>query len=377
MMINFNVPYIKEEDFQYIKDVLESKKVCGDYKYTKLVTQWFSDQGVGNLLLTTSGSSALDMSAILSGLQPEDEVILPSYTFVSTANAFLLQNAKIIFAEVDPRTMNIDLEDVKRKITSKTKVICPVHYAGTSCDMNELLNIAKESNIKIIEDAAQGVGSTYKGMPLGTIGDFGCYSFHETKNYAMGEGGAIISKNKQDLIRAEIVREKGTDRSLFMRGEVDKYTWRDIGSSFLPSELPVALLYSQLMKFQEIMNLRMNVWNKYHSGLKDLEDNGLLFRPFIPEYNQHNAHMYYIILPTGEIRDKLLKYLKENEIQAVFHYIPLHSSPMGQKLGYKAEDLPITEEYSARLLRLPMYAGLEEEKVEYIVDKIHKFFKEV
>lgn len=376
-MIDFNKPYITEEDYNYIQDALMSKKVCGDGKYTKLVTQWFSDHGVENLLLTTSGSSALDMSAILCNLNPGDEVILPSYTFVSTANAFLLQNAKIVFAEVDPRTMNIDLEDVKRKITSKTKVICPVHYAGTSCDMNELLNIAKESNIKIIEDAAQGVGSTYKGMPLGTIGDFGCYSFHETKNYAMGEGGAIISKNKEDLIRAEIVREKGTDRSLFMRGEVDKYTWRDIGSSFLPSELPVALLYSQLMKFDEIMNLRMNIWNKYHSGLKDLEDEGLLVRSFVPEYNQHNAHMYYVILPTGEIRDKLLKYLKENEIQAVFHYIPLHSSPMGQKLGYKAEDLPITEEYSARLLRLPMYAGLEEEKVEHIIDKIHKFFKEV
>lgn len=376
-MIDFNKPYITEDDYNYIHDALMSKKVCGDGKYTKLVTQWFFDQGVGNLLLTTSGSSALDMSAILSGLQPEDEVILPSYTFVSTANAFLLQNAKIVFAEVDPRTMNIDLEDVKRKITSKTKVICPVHYAGTSCDMDELSNIAKESNAKIIEDAAQGVGSTYKGMPLGTIGDFGCYSFHETKNYAMGEGGAIISKNKEDYTRAEIIREKGTDRSLFMRGEVDKYTWRDIGSSFLPSELPVALLYSQLMKFEEIMNLRMNIWNKYHDAFKNLEEQGKVIRPFIPEYNKHNAHMYYLILPTGDMRDKILKYLKENGIQAVFHYIPLHSSPMGQKLGYKVEDLPITEEYSKRLLRLPMYAGLEEEKVGFIIDKIYDFFKEV
>lgn len=377
-MINFNKPFIEEKDFEYIKDSFVNNKLCGDGKYTKLVGEWFEKNlNIKNLLLTTSCSSSLDMSAILCELKEEDEIILPSYTFVSTANAFLLRNVKLIFAEIDPKTMNISLEDVKNKITSKTKVICPVHYAGTSCDMDELIRIASKNNIKIVEDAAQAVGSFYKGKPLGTFGDYGCYSFHETKNYAMGEGGALIVKGEDNFLKAEMVREKGTDRSLFLKGMVDKYTWREMGSSYLPAELPVALLYSQLMKYDEIMTKRMYVWNTYHALFEELEKQGKIIRPFIPEYNEHNAHMYYLILPNMELRDKFIQKMKEHDIQTVFHYIPLHLSPMGQKMGYKEGDLPKTEEYAGRLVRLPMYAGMTQEELDKITDITIKVVNEL
>lgn len=380
-MINFTQPYIEEKDMEILKDSIfngesfPNNKICGDGKYTEKVTSWFKDNlNIKNLLLTTSCSSALDMSAILCDLRENDEVILPSYTFVSTANAFLLRGAKLVFADVDPATMNIDLEDVEKKITSRTKVICPVHYAGTSCDMDKLQDLAKKHGIIIVEDAAQAVGSYYKDKPLGIIGDYGCFSFHETKNYIMGEGGAIIVNNEENYLRAEIVREKGTDRSQFLRGMVDKYTWRNLGSSFLPAELPVALLYTQLSKFDFIMEQRMHVWESYHKAFEILENEGEVIRPVIPDYNKHNAHMYYLILKSNEERDKFISEMKKQGINCVFHYVPLHTSPMGEKLGYKVGDLPNTEEYAARLVRLPMYAGMKEEDLEYIILKVKQFF---
>lgn len=381
-MINFNEPYVEEKDLRYIHDAIfngsekVNNKLCGDGKYTKLVSNWFKDNlNIENLLLTTSCSSALDMSAIVLDLKPGDEVILPSYTFVSTANAFLLRGAKLVFADVDPKTMNLDLNDVANKMTKKTKIICPVHYAGTSCDMDKLFELIKNTDIKVVEDAAQGVGAFYKDKPLGTLGDIGCYSFHETKNYVMGEGGAIICKNDEDFLNAEIIREKGTDRSQFIRGMVDKYTWRSVGSSYLPSELCVALLYSQLMKYEEIMSKRLHIWNKYYNAFENLEKEGYLIRQYIPEYNSHNAHMFFLILPNQEIRDTMINKLKERNISSVFHYIPLHTSPMGVKLGNKKGSLPITEEFSARLIRLPMYAGMSEEDLEYIIDTINYLIK--
>lgn len=372
-MIPFNKASVTDLEKQYMLDAM-NKKQCGDGPFTELVCEKFREKlNVDNLLLTTSGSSALDMTAILADIGEGDEVIVPSYTFVSTVNAFALRGARPVFCDIDKSTMNIDADKIEELITEKTKAIYPVHYAGVICDMDKILDIAKRHNLLVIEDAAQAVGSVYKGnRPAGTIGDMGCYSFHETKNYSMGEGGAIILKDKEIHRRAEIIREKGTDRSQFIRGEVDKYTWKDIGSSFLPSDMLAAMLYAQLERFDEIMEKRFNVWNTYNEGLLELEKEGKLIRPFIPEYTTHNAHMYYIILPDKNVRDNMITELKKREIQSVFHYIPLHTAPMGEKYGYKVGDLPVTEEYAGRLLRLPMYADISKNEVEYVIENLRE-----
>lgn len=374
MKIPFNKPYTTGKELNYIQDSINRNKISGDGCYTKRVNELIEKTfHTPKVLLTTSGSTALDMSALLLNIQERDQVILPSYTFVSTANPFLMAGAKLVFAEIKKDTLNIDPEDVERKITSKTKAIVPVHYAGVACDMDAVMEIANKNDIKIIEDAAQGVNAKYKGKYLGTIGDMGCYSFHETKNYSCGEGGAIlINKDKELIERAEIIREKGTNRSKFFRGEIDKYTWVDIGSSYLPSDMLAAFLYAQFEQLDEINNKRKFIFNYYYERLKKLEDQGILRLPIIPEGCECNAHMFYILLNSERERNDLMDELKENGIQAVFHYIPLHISSMGIKMGYKVGDLPITENLSGRLLRLPMYTDLGEKELEYIVEKVYR-----
>lgn len=375
-MINFNVPPFVGKEEEYISEAIkEHRKLCGDGNFTKKCNEWF--QGNFNspkVLLTTSCTHALEMAAILCDIKPGDEVIAPSYTFVSTVNAFVLRGAKIIFVDIRPDTMNIDEELIEDAITEKTKVIIPVHYAGISCEMDKIMRIAKKHNLYVVEDAAQGVMASYKGQPLGTMGDFGCYSFHETKNYSMGEGGAILIQNKDFIERAEIIREKGTDRSKFFRGQVDKYSWVDIGSSYLPSELNAAYLYAQLEEADKINEDRLNSWNLYYKGLKDLENKGVIELPYIPEGCKHNAHMFYIKVKELEERTKLINYLKDRNILTVFHYVPLHSSKAGIEFGrFHGEDKYTTRE-SERLLRLPLYYGLEKDIIEYIIDKINDFF---
>ena len=374
MKIPFNKPYTTGKEFNYIQDSINRGQISGDGYYAKKVNEFIEKTfHTPKVLLTTSGSTALDMSALLLNIQEGDEVILPSYTFVSTANPFLMGGAKIVFAEIKEDTLNIDPDDIKRKVTSHTKAIVPVHYAGVACDMDTIAEIANKDDIKIIEDAAQGVNAKYKGKYLGTIGDIGCYSFHETKNYSCGEGGAIlINKDKKLIERAEIIREKGTNRSKFFRGEIDKYTWVDIGSSYLPSDMLAAFLYAQFEQLDEINNKRKSIFNYYYEHLKKLEDRVILRLPIIPEGREYNAHMFYILLNSEKERNSLMDKLKENGIYAVFHYIPLHSSPMGIKMGYRIGDFPITENLSGRLLRLPMYADLGEKDLEYIVGKIYR-----
>lgn len=375
-MIPFTKISITDVEKKYINEALENDKISGDGVFTKKCNQWFKENcNINNFLLTTSGTHSLELAALLAELKEGDEVILPSYTFVSTANAVLLRGAKPVFVDIDENTFNMDASLIEEKITDKTKAIFPVHYAGVACDMDKIMAIAKKHNLIVVEDAAQGVLAYYKDKPLGTIGDYGCYSFHETKNYVMGEGGAIIVKDYEKFEKAEIIREKGTNRSQFIRGSVDKYTWHEVGSSYLPSDILAALLYGQLTRAEEIMEKRMNIWNYYNEELEELERDGKLIRPYIPEYAKHNAHMYYIVLPTEGIRNELLSYLKENEIGASFHYIPLHTSPMGQKIGCKKGDLPVTEEYAGRLLRLPLYSDMTKEENKYIVSKVKEFLK--
>lgn len=375
-MIPFTKTSITDVEKKYINEALENDKISGDGVFTKKCNQWFKENcNINNFLLTTSGTHSLELAALLAELKEGDEVILPSYTFVSTADAVLLRGAKPVFVDIDENTFNMDASLIEEKITDKTKAIFPVHYAGVACDMDKIMAIAKKHNLIVVEDAAQGVLAYYKDKPLGTIGDYGCYSFHETKNYVMGEGGAIIVKDYEKFEKAEIIREKGTNRSQFIRGSVDKYTWHEVGSSYLPSDILAALLYGQLTRAEEIMEKRMNIWNYYNEELEELERDGKLIRPYIPEYAKHNAHMYYIVLPTEGIRNELLSYLKENEIGASFHYIPLHTSPMGQKIGCKKGDLPVTEEYAGRLLRLPLYSDMTKEENKYIVSKVKEFLK--
>ncbi len=375
-MIPFNIPPYIGEEFKYIKQAIDNRKICGDGPFTKKCNQWFEDRtGAPKVLLTTSGSSALEMAAILIGLHPGDEVILPSYTFSSTANCVVLTGAKCVFVDVRPDTMNIDETKIEAAITDKTKAIIPVHYAGVACEMDTIMDIARRHNLKVIEDAAQGVLSTYKGRALGTIGDFGCFSFHETKNYSMGEGGAILINDPVFFERAEILREKGTNRSKFYRGEIDKYSWVDKGSSYLPSEMLAAYLYCQLEHADEIFDDRMSSWNIYREGLSDLEEKGLIEFQTIPDECTHNAHMFYIKTKDVEERTELINYLKENDILSVFHYVPLHSAQAGRKYGrFSGEDIYTTTE-SLRLLRLPMYFKLKPEEAHQVVDKIHEFFK--
>jgi len=375
-MIKFNVPPCVGREEEYIKEAIrENRKLCGDGPFTKKCNEWFEQKFKSKkTLLTTSCTHALEMAAILCDIKEGDEVIAPSYTFVSTVNAFVLRGAKIVFVDIRPDTMNINENLIEDAITEKTKVIIPVHYAGVACEMGKIMDIAKKYNLYVVEDAAQGVMAKYKGQALGTIGDFGCYSFHETKNYSMGEGGAIVIRNERFTDRAEIIREKGTDRSKFFRGQIDKYSWVDMGSSFLPSELNVAYLYAQLEQAEEINTNRLNLWNLYYEGLKELETNGLIELPFIPEGCEHNAHMFYIKCKDLEERGKLIQYLKEKGISSTFHYVPLHSAKAGLKFGrFHGEDRYTTIE-SERLLRLPLYYGLKVTEVEYVVKTIKEYF---
>ncbi|MGN0453941.1 MAG: dTDP-4-amino-4,6-dideoxygalactose transaminase [Ruminococcus sp.] len=375
-MINFNVPPYTGKELDYIKQAVESRKICGDGQFTKKCQELIEEYtGTKKCLLTTSGTDSLEMAAVLADIKEGDEVIMPSYTFVSTANAFVLRGAKIVFVDIRPDTMNIDEKLIEDAVTDKTKAIVPVHYAGVGCEMDAIMEIAKNHGLKVIEDAAQGVMGFYKGKALGSIGDFGCYSFHETKNYSMGEGGAILINNENDVLRGEIVREKGTNRSQFFRGQVDKYTWMDVGSSFLPSELNAAYLYAQLEIKEKINEERLKCWNFYYENLKDLAEKGLIELPFIPKECSHNAHMFYIKTENLEVRTKLISYLKEHGIGSVFHYIPLHSSPAGEKFSrFNGEDKYTTKE-SERLTRLPMYYGLTLQQCGQIVDCIHEFYK--
>lgn len=374
--IPFNIPpYIGKEE-NYIKQAITNRKICGDGEFTKNCNAKLEEMTAAKkALITTSGTAALEMSAILADIQPGDEVIMPSYTFVSTANAFVLRGAKIVFVDIRPDTLNIDEKLIEEAITDKTKAIVPVHYAGIGCEMDTICDIAKRHNLKVIEDAAQGVNAFYKGRALGSIGDYGCFSFHETKNYSSGEGGAILVNNEKDVERAEIIREKGTNRSKFFRGQVDKYTWVDMGSSYLQSELNCAYLYAQLENPSIINDDRLNSWDLYNEMLTPLAQQGKIELPFIPAECTNNAHMYYIKVKDLAERSKMLAYMKENGIGAVFHYIPLHSSPAGQKFGrFHGEDKYTTKE-SERIIRLPMYYGLKRNEIEFVIEKIYNFFE--
>lgn len=373
-MIDFNKAPFTGKETEYMQQAIQSGKMCGDGPFTKQCSRWICDKyQVKHTLLTTSCTHALEMAAYLSDIQPGDEVIMPSYTFVSTADAFVLRGAKIVFVDIRPDTMNIDEKLIEDAITEKTRAIVPVHYAGVACAMDEIMATAKKHNLKVIEDAAQGVNAFYKGKALGTIGDFGCYSFHETKNYTMGEGGALLFNDDCYQERAEILREKGTDRSKFFRGQVDKYTWVDFGSSYLPSDLNAAYLYAQLEIADKINDKRLEIYHLYDQAFASLEEKGVLERPHVPEYAVHNAHMYYLKLENLEARTRFIEHLKANGIQSVFHYIPLHSATAGKKFGrFHGEDVYTTKE-SERLVRLPMYYNLEMENVRYVADTILKY----
>lgn len=373
-MIDFNRPAFVGKEIEYIQDAISRGKLCGDGEYTRKCTEWIKNQfHAGGVLLTTSCTHALEMAAFLADIQLGDEVILPSYTFVSTGDAFVLRGARLVFVDIRPDTMNIDEKLIEAAVTPRTKAIVVVHYAGVSCEMDEIMKIAEKYGLKVIEDAAQGVDAFYKGRALGTIGDFGCYSFHETKNYTMGEGGALLFQEKKYQEQAEILREKGTDRSKFFRGQVDKYTWVGYGSSYLPSEMNAAYLYAQLEEREKIFNKRMQIYQFYHENLKSLEEKGMIERPYVPPYAEHNAHMYYIKVKNMEVRGQLIAYLKSKGILSVFHYIPLHTSPAGKRFGrFFGEDVYTTKE-SERLLRLPMFYNLPMEQVDYIVQQTLKF----
>ena len=375
-MIPFTKASVTDSEERYLLDALHNSKLSGDGKYTMRVYEQMKERfGIDTMLLTTSGTTALEMAAILINLEPEDEVIVPSFTFSSTVNAFLLRGAKPIFCDIRPDTFNMDETLVEGLITSKTKAIYCVDYAGIPCEIDTINEVAARHGLFVIEDAAQAIGSTYKGRYAGTLSEFGCYSFHETKNYVMGEGGGLVLNQKQYLDRAEIIREKGTNRRQVLKGWVDKYTWYDIGSSFLPSDLLAAVLSAQLERYDEIMAKRMLVWNTYHERLKSLEKAGKLRRAIVPEHVQHNGHMYNIVLPTDEIRTRVVEKLKEQGIMAYICYVPLHSSPMGERLGWRPERCPITEDYGARTLRLPLYAEMTETESARVVDTITEILR--
>lgn len=374
-MINFNIPPYYGNEMEYVKHAIESHKICGDGQYTKKCNQWLEERfDAKKVLLTTSGSTALDMAALLCRLKPGDEVILPSFTFSSTANSFVLAGATLVFVDVRPDTMNIDEKKIEEAITEKTRVIVPVHYAGVACEMDTIMSIAKKYNLMVVEDAAQGVMSTYKGKALGTIGDFGCFSFHETKNYSMGEGGAIIINNEEFIERAEILREKGTNRAKFFRGQVDKYTWVDFGDSYLPSEINAAYLWGQLQVADEINNDRLRTWNNYYNAFKPLADEGLVEIPTVPEDCVHNAHMFYIKCKDLAQRTAFIAYMRSQKIGCVFHYVPLHSAPAGLKFGRFHGTDKYTTADSDRLVRLPMYYGMKKEDCQTVINAVKKFF---
>ncbi len=374
-MIRFNVPPHVGREEEYIAGAIQSGKICGGGQFTAKCQEMLEQMtGAQKALLTTSGTDALEMAAILAGIKPGDEVIMPSYTFVSTANAFVLRGAKIVFTDIRPDTMNLDERLIEQAVTNQTKAIVPVHYAGVACEMDTINQIAARYGLKVIEDAAQGVMSFYKGRPLGSIGDLGCFSFHETKNYSMGEGGAVLVNDGAWLERAEVVWEKGTDRSRFLRGQVDKYTWVDIGSSFLPSELNAAHLFAQLEQAEKINEDRLKSWSLYYEGLTPLKEAGAVELPVIPNECTHNAHMFYIKVKNLEQRTRLSAYLKEKGIATAFHYVPLHTSEAGRQYGrFVGEDRFTTRE-SERLLRLPMYYGLTQSDIAFVTESIERFF---
>lgn len=375
-MIHFNVPPVTGNEIKYIQEAISAHKICGDGAFTKKCHAWLEKQlGGSRVLLTTSGTTALEMAALLCDIQAGEEVIMPSYTFCSTADAFVQRGAKIVFVDIRPDTMNIDEKKIESAITDKTKAICAVHYAGVACEMDVIMDIARRHNLKVVEDAAQAICSTYKGRPLGTIGDYGCLSFHETKNFSMGEGGAIIiNTGNDDFERAEIIREKGTDRSRFIRGQVDKYTWRDYGSSYLPSDMNAAYLWAQLEKADEIQRNRMEIWNRYNEEFKPYDGKAVEL-PIIPAGCVHNAHMYYLKFKSIKERTDFISFMKENEILTVFHYIPLHSAPAGIKYGrFEGEDEFTTKE-SERLVRLPLYYNMDSNDLNKVIDFTKRFLE--
>ena len=377
-MIHFNRPPVVGTELKYINEAIENHKICGDGSFTKKCDEWLEKRfAAQKVLLTTSGTTALEMAALMCGLEPGDEVILPSFTFSSTATAFVLTGAKLVFVDLRPDTMNLDESKIEAAITDRTKVICVMHYAGVSCDMNAIMSLAKRYNLLVVEDAAQGVMSSYQGSALGTIGDFGCYSFHETKNYSMGEGGAIVINHSECNERAEILREKGTNRSKFFRGEIAKYNWVDYGSSYLPSDINAAYLWAQLHVADEINNKRIRIWNTYYEAFQEFGKKGVIGLPQIPSDCVHNAHIFYIKCKDIDERTGFIRYMKEHDILCTFHYVPLHSAPAGMKFGrFNGEDIYTTRE-SERLVRLPLYYNMEEEDLEYVISTATVFFEKL
>ena len=375
-MIDFNVPPCTGREIRYMAEAVASRKICGDGEFTRRCSAWLENRfQARRVLLTTSGTTALDMAALLSCLEPGDEVILPSYTFSSTATAFVLAGARLVFVDIRPDTMNIDERKIEDAVTDRTRVIVPVHYAGVACEMDTILAIAQKHGLKVAEDAAQGVMSTYHGRALGTIGDFGCFSFHETKNYSMGEGGALLLRDETYIERAEILREKGTNRARFFRGQVDKYTWVDLGDSFLPSELNAAYLWAQLEEAEEMLARRMAAWNRYDAALRPLAEEGLMEVPVIPEGCEHNAHMYYLKCRDLAQRTDFISFMKGRGVQCVFHYIPLHSAPAGLRFGrFHGEDEYTTRE-SERLVRLPLFDAITPAQQEEVINGVKAFFE--
>ncbi|MBR2653693.1 MAG: dTDP-4-amino-4,6-dideoxygalactose transaminase [Lachnospiraceae bacterium] len=374
-MIDFNIPPFTGKEIEYMEQAARGGKICGDGPFTKKCQAWINERfNFPASYLTTSGTAALEMAALLTKVGPGDEVILPSYTFCSTADAFVQRGATLVFVDIRPDTMNLDEKKIEAAITEKTKVIATVDYAGVACEMDTINKIAAKHGLIVVEDAAQGFGSTYKGKPLGNLGDFGCFSFHETKNFSMGEGGALVLPNLDHRDEAEIYREKGTDRSKYFRGQIDKYTWVDYGSSYLPSDLNAAYLWAQLESYDTVYNDRMKTWNTYHAAFKDLEEQHLIERPRIPADCEHNAHMYYIKLRDIEERSAMIRHLREHGILAVFHYIPLHSAPAGLKFGrFDGIDEYTTKE-SECLLRLPLYYGIGDENRQTVIREVRAFF---
>lgn len=375
--IPFNIPPYIGTELSYVQQAIDAHKICGDGEFTKKCNKWLLDRfGGEGALLTTSGTTALEMATLLCGLKEGDEVILPSFTFSSTANAVVLTGATPVFVDIRPDTMNLDETKIEAAITDRTKAIMPVHYAGVACEMDTIMDIAKRHGLKVIEDAAQGVMSYYKGRALGTIGDFGCYSFHETKNYSMGEGGALILTHKEDVEPAEILREKGTNRARFFRGQIDKYTWVEYGSSYLPSDMNAAYLWAQLLEADRINEDRLAIWNAYAEAFRPLAQEGKIELPTVPADCVHNAHMFYVKLRDLAQRTAFIRYLRDREISSVFHYIPLHSSPAGLKFGrFCGEDVYTTRE-SDRLARLPLYYGMKPEDRERVIDTVLSFFRD-
>ncbi len=376
-LIPFNRPYATGKEIDYQREALGNFHLSGDGPFTKRCHQWLEQRtGSAKALLTHSCTSALDIAALLLDLAPGDEVIMPSFTFVSTANAFVLRGAVPVFVDIREDTLNLDEKLIEAAITPRTRAIAPIHYAGVACEMDTMLAIAQRHRLAIVEDAAQGIMAAYKGRPLGAIGDLGSLSFHETKNIISGEGGALLIRDRAMIARAEVIREKGTDRERFFRGEVDKYTWQDLGSSFLPSDLIAAFLWAQLEEAERITRERLAIWNRYHGMLAPLEQQGLLRRPVIPGDCQHNGHIYYVLLPPGTDRQKVLRELKQLGIYSVFHYVPLHSSPAGRRFGRAQGDLALTTSLSERLIRLPMWHGLQEAQQQRVAEALGTILKQ-